>query len=492
MKTNVMFWADTERIALINTILQQEDVLIEQHNLIQQQAERIKELESRLNRNSQNSSKPPSTDIYDKKRSPRSMRDKTDRKSGGQAGHFGTTLQMVAEPDAIETHDVTKCRTCDHDLSNVPADKITARQVIDIPEIKPQVTEHRIASKKCPSCKTINVAPKAKELTQVIQYGDTVKAAAAYLNDGQHIPLERTAEVLAELMNINLSEGTIVNMQQEMAEKVESSVQHIETLIAEAEVIHNDETSTRVEGRLAWVHVASTEQLTVYNVHAKRGSEAMNEIGILPLVKNISVHDDFGAYAQYPDLTHALCNAHIIRDLNDIVDNYKNQPWAKEMRMLLLRIDKAVELCKINGNEKLPKEQLTQFSSDYDDILKRALPNIPNLKQPLQKKRGRQKQHPAKNLHDRLIKRKNDILRFMYDFRVPFTNNQAERDVRMVKLKVKISGGHRSFEGAKRHLRVRSYISTARKQKISVLASLRRAARGQPDFFASGPNFNGH
>ena len=237
-KTKAKFWTDRERTELINTILQQEDMLIEQENIIEQQAEIIKqyenskiELEKRLNLNSQNSSKPPSSDVYEKKRPPKSMREKTNKKTGGQQGHFGTTLQTVETPDTIEVHDVIQCSKCNHDLSNVKTDNVVKRQVCDIPIIKPVTTEYQMASKRCPSCKTINVAPKAKELKQAIQYGDNIKAIAVYLNDVQHIPLERTTEVLKEMMGVDISEGTLVNMQCEMAEKITPSVEHIAELI---------------------------------------------------------------------------------------------------------------------------------------------------------------------------------------------------------------------------------------------------------------------
>ena len=486
IKTNVVFWADTERIDLINKILQQEDVLIEQENFIQQQVERIKELESRLNRNSQNSNMPPSMDIFDKPKRT-NTREKTGRKTGGQPGHIGITLQAVEKPDLIENHDVVECEHCKHDLSKITADKILKRQVADVPQIRAIITEHHIASKTCPSCKKVTAAPEAKKFTQAIQYGDSVKALATYLGSAQLLPLARTVEVFKDVVGIEISQGTLVNIQEEMAAKITPSTDNIKEQLTEAEIVDYDETGMRVGGEKNWVHNASNDKLTSYDVHEKRGTEAMDEINILPRAKGIKVTDELAAYNKYEGL-RALCNGHLDRELKGMIETYENQPWLKDMRKLMLRIKRTVDRYKKNGKKELSERLLKKFSRQYDHVLMRAELQVPIPEQPKKKKRGKLKQHPAKNLYDRLLKRKANRLLFMYNFKVPFTNNQAERDLRIIKLRVKISGGYRSRDGAKQGLKTRSYISTCRKQNVNVMDSLRRAAAGKPDIFTTQPN----
>ena len=488
------FWADKAKRDLIYKILEQEDVIAQQENVIAEKEQtileqkgHITELESRLNRNSKNSSMPPSSDTFEKRTPKANTREKTNRKPGGQPGHVGTTLQAVETPDLIETHDVVECEHCHHDLSSTPVEKVIKRQVADVPQIKIMVTEHHIASKKCPACKKVTAAPLSKELTQSIQYGEHIKALAIYFGNAQFLPLARTVELFKDVLGVEISEGTLVNIQTEMAEKVAPSTEHIKELLIQAIKRHADETGTRIAGELAWVHSASNELLTLYLLHQKRGAEAMDDMGILPKAKGILSVDELAAYNKYENLWIALCNAHVLRELKGIVENYKDQSWAKDMIKLLRRINRTVEECKRRGEAQLPEKKLKKFSRQYDHILMRADLQVPTT-EIQKKKRGRKKQHPAKNLYDRLVKRKEDRLRFMHDFNAPFTNNQAERDLRMVKLRVKISGGYRSRKAAEQHLTIRSYVSTARKQNVNVMDSLRRAAKGKPDFFTAQPN----
>lgn len=470
----IVLWADKQKDELIEVILQQEDI-------IDQQKERIKELESRLNRNSQNSNKPPSTDQYEKHRIPKSQRIKTGRKTGAQPGHVGVTLQMVDLPDEIQEHGVHMCTTCYHNLANVQVSSYSKRQEYDIPLIKPKVIEHKLASKTCPSCKTVNVAVAPNNLTQSIQYGPNITTLASYLHYEQLIPLKRTQDIFEDVFHTELSEGTLINMHKEIADSIAPSTEHIAKKLQDEVVLNSDETSTRVNGKTNWLHVASNEKLTNYAIHKKRGTDAMNEIGILPNFNGVMVHDHWIPYFTY-DIEHALCNAHHLRELQNIVDTYE-QPWAAEMKKLLLQILRTVDASKEVGNQSLPLDQITTFSAQYDTILSAALFQIPAPKQPSTKKRGRIKQHPAKNLHDRLLRRKVETLRFMHDFNIPFTNNLAERDIRMTKVKQKISGGFRSVEGADRFCTVRSYTSTARKNGVNVMDALQNAIRGQPYFF---------
>jgi transposase len=238
-------------------------------------------------------------------------------------------------------------------------------------------------------------------------------------------------------------------------------------------VINCDETSVRINGKTRWCHVASNHTNTAYFCHNKRGTDAMNEMGILPKYKGVAVHDNWKPYFTYKDMSHSLCNAHHIRELRGINENY-DQSWAKEMRKHLLDINSVVNAHKQEGKDCLPEEKIKRHSERYDAILNSATTQIPALKpaEIIPKKRGRSKQHPAKNLHDRLTNQKNETLRFMYNFRVPFTNNQAEQDVRMTKVKLKVSGCFRSQEGADRFCRIRGYISTSRKRGLNILQSI--------------------
>jgi len=454
------------------------DIILSQNEAILKQNEEIRKLKEQLNRNSENSSKPPSSDGYKKRRKPQSERVKSEKKSGGQPDHEGSTLRLVENPDIIEKHDVLECDECKQDLSKVDAE-ITVRQEIDIPPIKPKVTEHHIASKVCPRCKKINKAGP-ETLTQSIQYGPRIKVLATYLHYEQLIPLQRTQGIFSDLFGLSISEGTLVNVHHEVSEQLRQPEIEIKTHLMKSAVINCDETGLVVNNQTQWLHSVSNSMATFYFVHKKRGTEAMDAMEILPNYTGIAQHDHWKCYFKYTSCKHALCNAHHVRELRGIFENYQ-QEWANKMRLLLYKINDIVNDCKKAGMTELPQEQITEFSNSYDDILATAKNEVP-LATPTQnlKKRGRIKQHPSKNLLDRLTQFKQETLLFMYDFRVDFSNNQAERDIRMMKLRQKISGCFRSQQGAQRFCRIRGYISTARKQNINVLSALELAARGQP------------
>lgn len=447
-------------------------------DIILNQDEEIRKLKEQLNRNSENSSKPPSSDGFKKKRKPQSERVKSEKKSGGQPDHEGSTLKLVENPDIIEKHDVIECDECKQDLSKVEAE-ISVHQEIDIPEIKPKVTEHHMATKVCPRCKKVNKAGP-KTLTQTIQYGSKIKAVATYLHYDQLVPLQRTQGIFSDLFGLGISEGTLVNMHHEISEQLTQPEMDIKTYLIQNSVNHFDETGLVVQNKTQWLHVVSNSMATLYLIHKKRGTEAMDDMGILPNYTGIAQHDHWKCYFKYISSKHALCNAHHVRELRGIFENYQ-QDWANKMRVLLYKINDTVNDCKKAGITKLSQEQITEFSNSYDAILFSAKNEVPvATSTPNLKKRGRLKQHPSKNLLDRLTQFKQETLLFMYDFRVAFSNNQAERDIRMMKLRQKISGCFRSEQGAQRFCRIRGYISTARKQNINVLSAIELAARGQP------------
>ncbi len=445
-------------------------------------AERIQNLEDQLAKNSRNSGKPPSSDGYDQPAPrPKSLRKRSGRKSGGQRGHPGETLKVVEKPDIIKVHRVHECQHCGQSLQRRKAMGHEKRQVYDLPRVQIQVTEHRAEIKTCSRCGKETHARFPPEVGKAVQYGPEIKAQMVYLNTEQHLPLERTCDLLDEFYNHRLSEGTIVTACAETAQQVETSNQAVkEHVVAQEAVAHFDETGMVINGVLHWLHTASTSRLTYYAMHPKRGRAAINEINILPRFQGCAVHDDLASYFRY-EVKHALCNAHHVRSLWFLLERYP-QKWVQGLLALLLKIKAKVEALKHKAKTALSVRQANAFSRDYDELVQNGLranpPSKKNRRKPGQ--RGRLKQSPARNLLLRLREHKQAVLAFMYDFNVPFDNNQAERDLRMMKVKQKVSGGFRSLSGAQNFCNIRGYLSTARKNGVKALAALRLAFGGTP------------
>jgi len=453
-------------------------------------ADRIQKLEDQLAKNSSNSGKPPSSDGY-KQPAPKSLRKRSRRRSGGQAGHRGETLKMVEAPKHITVHRVKECQHCGHSMKRQKASGHEKRQVFDVPPMKIEVTEHRAEIKDCPCCGKESRAPFPSEASKAVQYGREIKGQMVYLNTEQHIPLERTCDLLEEFYSHRPSEGTLVTACAEAAQKVAKSNEAVkEHLVEHEKVAHFDETGMMINGILNWLHTASTLRLTSYAIHSKRGSVAMNAINILPRFKGRAIHDDLASYFQY-ELEHGLCNAHHLRTLLFLVEQYP-QKWIEPLKDLLLKIKKKVETAKENLQTALGVRQRNLFNTAYDQLMAQGLRANPPPSEKSRKpgQRGKLKQTPARNLLLRLRKHKEAVLAFMYDFNVPFDNNLAERDLRMMKVKQKVSGGFRSAEGAQNFCQIRSYLSTARKNGTKALAALRLAFAGSPflpDFVAPLP-----
>jgi transposase len=443
-------------------------------------AERIQKLEDQVAKNSRNSGKPPSSDGFDKP-APRSLRKRSRRKSGGQKGHVGYKLEMVKKPDHIKKYQVVECAHCQNSLKRQKVERIEKRQVFDLPKIQMEVTEHQAQVKRCSCCGKETRAEFPKEVNQAVQYGIEAKSQMTYLNHEQHIPLKRTCDVFEEFYGHRPAEGTIYAAGAEAAELVRSVTEAIkEHLTWLEEVIGNDETGMRIDGKLYWLQTTGTAFLTYYAYHQKRGKIAMDAINILPRFKGRVVHDDLPSYFKY-GFQHALCNAHHLRVLLFLQERYP-QKWIEPLTALLLKIKKKVETVQRDRQTELSERQKTIYFAQYDKLIQQGLRANPppNKTRRNPGQRGRLKQSPARNLLLRLKDHKAAVLAFMVDFKVPFDNNQSERDLRMMKVKQKVSGCFRSEEGAGIFCSLRGYLSTARKNGQMALSALRLAFMGTP------------
>jgi len=453
----------------------QAKIISRQSKDIKMLKKRIKALEDRLGQNSSNSSRPPSTDWFKKKIN---LRKKTGRSPGGQCGHRGSNLKMIDSPDSIIVHSVPSCSNCGRSLEEVTPDGYSKRQVFDLPPIKVEVEEHRAEKKICPHCGKLNQAPFPEGIDQPAQYGPAIKAYAVYLNQYQLLPYDRIRELFLDLFGTGLSAGTIVNANRDCYGALKPVEEAIKDKITASPVVHFDETGLYTEGDRWWLHVAATDDLTYYGCHPKRGKAAIDDMDILPNFSGVAVHDGWDSYFRYK-CGHGLCNAHHLRELKGIEECYK-QKWASDTASLLVEIKEAVDKKKIAA-DRLGEDEIANFKDRYDKIIARGLAkNPPVKKRDGPKKRGRIKQSKATNLLLRLEKYWKETLCFMYDFDVPFDNSQAERDIRMAKVQQKISGTFRSSNGARTFCRIRGYISTARKNNLSVIDAIQSVFEGDP------------
>lgn len=428
---------------------------------------RIKELEDQISKNSRNSSKPPSSDAF-AKRAPKSRRVKSGRKAGGQGGHKGTNLKLVDSPDKIRVHRVKRCSCCGVYLGSQQADGIQRRQVYDHPPLELIITEHRGEVKRC-SCGHLNYAEFPKGVDHYVQYGPNIKGLLVYMQDYQLLPYERTREFVQDLFGHCLSTGTLYNIRNTAFDQLADFEDRLKVVLTAAVVAGFDETGIRIMAQRLWLHSCSTNRHAYYEAHAKRGQIAMDHIGILPNFKGIAVHDFWKSYYRY-GCKHSLCNAHLLRDLSFIKERFE-QIWPDKLMDLLLKMKAAKEKAMAQGKSGLSSATLGKYRLAYGQIVDEGLAANP-FEMPDTKKRGRPKKTPPRNLLERLRDYAQDILRFFYDFSVPFDNNFSERDLRMMKVKQKISGCFRSFEGAKCFARIRSFIITARKQNVNVFKAL--------------------
>jgi transposase len=444
---------------------------------VQELKDEVQELKNRLSKDSHNSSKPPSSDGLSRRPpKPKSLRPRTDRSPGAQWGHSGHSLEPVEAPDHTKLHPLDTCKTCGGALGEpIGAER---RQVFDLPPLRLQVTEHQALNYVCPHCQAVNQAEFPAHVAQPVQYGPGVLGLCVYLTHYQLLPFARTKQLLTDLLGKSPCEGTLALAHARCYDALASVEAAIKEAITAAQVAHFDETGMRVEGLLQWLHVACTRHLTYYARHQKRGRAALAELDILSHFTGVSVHDYLASYrgAEYP-CSHALCNAHLLRELTALWETTR-QTWTQRMSALLLCLKRAKEQAHAAGQTQLHPQMLARCCGIYRRILHRALKKNP-LPQPTGK-RGRPAKGPLRCLLERLDIHQPEVLRFATNFAVPFDNNQAERDLRMVKVREKVSGCFRSATGANHFCRIRGYICTLRKQGIDIIEALRSVFAGNP------------
>jgi transposase len=429
----------------------------------------VADLLRQLGQDSSTSSKPPSSDGLKKKpRLPGSLRGRSGKASGGQTGHAGGTLRQVADPDCVVRHEACACGHCGWPLDPKSARGIEKRQVFDLVERPLMVTEHQASIYRCEHCRDVTKAAFPDGVVSAVQYGERVKAAAVYLNIQQLIPEDRTAQALSDLFGAPLiCPASIVAWVGKKAQELGQVYACIGERVAEAKVRHLDETGFRIAGKLQWLHTTSSLTFTFYRADEKRGAIPEDLQG------GVVVHDHFLPYRRLDAVDHAFCNAHILRELNSLIE-FDHEPWAELMRDMLLAANLAVDKARKAGARALAADELAAFVERYWAAVRlglafhRALPNLATKASP----RRRVKRRPGDNLLQRLKTFQTETLRFLTDFDVPFTNNLAEQDLRMMKVKMKISGSFRTLAGAQIFASLRSVVSTARKHGCNILQIL--------------------
>ena len=448
--------------------------------------QRVAALEAQVRRSSRNSSKPPSSQGYDKP-APRSLRRPSGRSRGGQDGHDGAGLAQVAAPDEVVVHAPPACAGCGASLLGAPVVSIESRQVFDVAPVALSVVEHRLQHRRC-ACGITTMARAPARCTRApAQYGPGVRAVAVYLVSAQHLPYARAAQVMSDLLGAPVSAGSIAAWVADAGRALAapgSFMAAVTAALGGAPVVHADETGLRVDGALAWIHSASTNDLTLYTCHDRRGVEAMNAAGVIGALPPaaVLVHDGWKPYATY-EVVHALCNAHHLRELTAITENHRGQaPWAQSMIAFLVEVHHSAGRAKDAGAHCFAPELIATYQTRYAKIIEAGWAVNPDAPRPgaARPSGPRRRAGPAVALLTRLDVQREQVLRFATDFRVPFDNNLAERDIRMVKLRQKISGCLRTHAGATTFAALRSYLSTTAKQHIPAIDALRHLTNGHP------------
>ena len=443
----------------------------------------IKELKEQLNKNSKNSSKPPSSDGLKKPavNKNKSLRESSRKKQGAQEGHDGVHLSVISEPDHIEDHMHSDCTGCPHRAKcfSKACIKETRHEVDAVVTV--DVTAHNLIEvRECLLHGGVKTGSFPENIKATVQYGKNLQAMVVAFNTVGAVSINRTHEILSSVFNIPLATGTIKNMVTRCAESLKDTYERIRLKMIMLGLIHCDETGSRVDGKTCWVHVASDQDYTYLTINQKRGQIGMDAADVLPHARGIIVHDCWGSYWKYQDVKHAICCAHLLRELNGVIENHPEQTWASRFKKLLLNMKKVRDKALISDKDEVSYYHRHKFDMEYDAIIKTAYEENPLPETPA-KKRGRKKKSKVLNLICRLENYKESVCLFIKNLCVPFDNNQAERDLRMVKVKTKVSGCFRSEEGAQEYLTIMSYIGSARKHGINAFAAIREALNGNPD-----------
>jgi len=456
----------TETIAKIEkSLLEEKKISAEFRSLIHLLLVIVKLLVDKIGLNSGNSSKPPSADPHRRRGSKRTGGIK---RPGGQPGHVGSKIEQVATPDVIETFNIDRKTLPKGRYHRVGYEK---RQVIDL-VVSRKVTQYQAEIVEDEQGNQY-VAEFPEGVTKPAQYGAGLKAKAVYLSQQQLIPYDRVEDYFRSQCDIGVSTGSLFNFNKLAYEKLEAFEDIARKQLIGGRLLHNDETGINVKGKLHWLHSASNEKWTLFFAHQKRGTDAIQAFGILPFFKGVSVHDHWKPYLRF-HCEHALCNAHHLRELERAWEQ-DGQRWAKNMKRLLIKMNAAVT----TAGGKLSKKKAQGYFKRYRALLARAARECPEPEREGPFKRGRLKKSKARNLLERLRDYETEVLRFITEAHVPFTNNLSERDIRMTKVQQKISGCFRSIEGARIFCRVRSYLSTCRKHGVGPAEALRLLFSGQ-------------
>jgi transposase len=457
-----------EEIATLKQIIETQALQLEQ------QTAKIAELEKRLAKNSRNSSKPPSSDGLSKPPRTHSLRGKSKKPSGGQTGHPGKTLQQRASPDVVKHHSLQACPRCATLLETCEVVGLAKRQVFDIPPLKLMVTEHQAEIKHCPCCDKRITAEFPQGVNAPVQYGEVLQSWAVYFQHQQLLPEDRLQAAFSDLLGVDIATATLISFSQTAYGELAEFEQAVLAKVQAAKVKHLDETGFRIIGKTHWLHVASTATLTYYHLAPKRKA-------LLEGLQGTVVHDHWKPYYQLPDVNHALCNQHHLRELKALIE-YDKEAWARKLQRYL-RL--ALRYRQAYAEQAIPVDKLRRLGQLYDSIVEEGIhyhEQLPVFS--LKKSRGRTARRTGHNLALRLKQHRDEVLRFLNDPLVPFTNNQAERDIRMMKCKQKISGGFRSTQGAEVFARIRGFISTARKQGWNIFDAIQQVFHGSVPMLA--------
>lgn len=470
-----------ENEALKATVARQTEVIEKLQQTIMELNQTIAELKEQVNKNSRNSSKPPSSDGLGKAK-PKSLRKSSGKKAGGQKGHPGVTLSVLNEPDEVVSHMPRECTGCPQ-YSSCMGKTCTGeiRHVVDVVVDIHVIAHEALVIECCPVYGERKKAEFPEEIKAAVQYGENLLALAVALNTVGAVSMNRTHEILSGVFGIPISTGTICSMVSRLAAKVKDVVESVRQKMAAGAIGHFDETGARVDGQTCWVHNASNDEYTYLTISRKRGYEGMEAAGVLSAFEGIAVHDCWAPYWKYTNIMHAICCAHLLRELIGVEENHPEQTWARSFIELLLAMKRAKEKAIIAEKGELSAYYYRKFDKLYEETLEMAFRQNP-YREPTEKKRGRKKRGKILALADRLKAYKESICLFINNFTVPFDNNQAERDIRMIKTKMKVSGCFRTMQGAADYLLIMSYVGTARKQGVNSFQAIRHAFLGSPGF----------